>query len=570
MPLERNLGETHQSYMRKTIIILLSCTVVLLLGYSSYRGYELWKQNHYLALAKQFAAKRDLGNEAIALRQALNANPRNLEANRMMADLAEASHSDSTLNWRKKVLELDPNSLSARVSLAQTALFFHDLATASNTLAGVDEAGKKTSVYYNVLGELALVENKTAEAQSDFAEAVRIDPSYLAPQMSLAVVELHGSNALDMAEARINLKRISMNSTNLYDRAHAKRELAMDALRFGDFNTALYYSKELVDQPDATFNDKLLRLDTLGMAKSHEYKSTLAADEQEAANSPDELSSLAIWLMQRQLPGQALVWLQSLPAKTQTNPPAAIFIAENEIMSRNWAGLQNAVSKGNWGNEDYIRHVYLAYALRQQGFNEASKTEWDIALAAANGQDAPLTALFRFTVVWHWTPEGEQILWTIVNKFPQEQWAAQQLAHQLETEGSTRALMELFNILAKRNPDDLDSQNNLAATAMLLNAQEIRPYDLAREVYQKDPTNPQYACTYAFALHLQGKDTEALKIMQQLDAKDLSNSSIAGYYGIILKAVGDKAQANAYLKRSVNEQLLPEERAMFEQAISEL
>lgn len=556
--------------MRNIITILLTCTVVLLLGYSGYRGYESWKQGHYISLAKQFAAKGDADNEALALKQVLNANSRNLEANRMMADLAEASHSDTTLNWRKKVLELDPNSLSAHLSLAQTALFFHDLVTASNTLASVDEAGKKTASYYNILGELALMEANMAEAQADFAEAVRIDPSYMAPQLSLAVVELHSSNALDMAEARINLKRISMNSTNVYDRTQAKRELTMDALRFGDNDTALYYSKALAEQPGITFDDKLLRLDTLRITKNAEYKQSLRSCEKEAANSPGELSALTIWFLQRQLPGPALVWLQSLPAATQTNLPAGLLIAQCQILTQNWPGLQNAVAKGNWGNIDYTRHAYMAFALRQQGYTEASKAEWDIALTGANGQDTPLINLLRLAAEWNWKSEGEQILWTIVKKFPQEQWAPPKLMYQLEITGSTRALMELCDILVKRNPDDLDAQNNLAATAMLLNAHEIKPYDLAREVYQKNPSNPQYACTYAFALHLQGKDAEALKVMQKLDPKALNDSSIAGYYGIILKAVGDKTQANAYLKRSFTAQLLPEERAMFQQALAGL
>jgi hypothetical protein len=89
-------------------------------------------------------------------------------------------------------------------------------------------------------------------------------------------------------------------------------------------------------------------------------------------------------------------------------------------------------------------------------------------------------------------------------------------------------------------------------------------------VYQKAPTNSFYQTTYAYALHLQGKDADALKIMQQLNPKALENNSVAGYYGVILKAVGDNAQAGPYLKRSVNGQLLPEEQSLFQQAMAGL
>jgi hypothetical protein len=53
----------------------------------------------------------------------------------------------------------------------------------------------------------------------------------------------------------------------------------------------------------------------------------------------------------------------------------------------------------------------------------------------------------------------------------------------------------------KKNPADLANKNNLAVTALLLNATELKPHDLAREVYQKSNTNASFASTYAFSLY---------------------------------------------------------------------
>jgi hypothetical protein len=102
--------------------------------------------------------------------------------------------------------------------------------------------------------------------------------------------------------------------------------------------------------------------------------------------------------------------------------------------------------------------------------------------------------------------------------------------------------------------------------AMLLGAQELNPYALSQQVYQKSPKNAPYASTYAFSLYLQGKYGDALKVMQQLTPKDLASPSIAGYYGIILKANGNKAEAKSYLNRITKAQLLPEEQTLFDQA----
>lgn len=229
------------------------------------------------------------------------------------------------------------------------------------------------------------------------------------------------------------------------------------------------------------------------------------------------------------------------------------------------------VSRGNWGGLEPVRNADMAFALRQQGSIDASKAEWDAAVVSANGQLMGLSNLYRLADEWHWYDEAQQLLWTIFNKFPDQQWAGQSLVTMLYKNGSTRPLMGLFDTLVKRNPANTDTKNDLAITAMLLRAEEMKPYELANEVYQSNPTNSFYACTYAFSLHLQGKDVDALKIMKQISPTELKSNSTPGYYGIILKANGDNAQAKDYLKLGLSApSLLPEERALFKQAMTGL
>jgi hypothetical protein len=54
--------------------------------------------------------------------------------------------------------------------------------------------------------------------------------------------------------------------------------------------------------------------------------------------------------------------------------------------------------------------------------------------------------------------------------------------------------------------------------------------------------------------------------MQQLPPKALEDPSIAGYYGLILQATGDRAKARAYLQWASKAKLLPEEQKLFERA----
>jgi hypothetical protein len=387
----------------------------------------------------------------------------------------------------------------------------------------------------------------------------------------LAFIELHSTNALDIDEARVNLKRISINCTNAFVRSQAQRELVYDALRNRDYNTALSFSKDLAQQPNATFPDRLVRLEVLRVAKSDEYNTALAACQDEASKNTTKLTQMTFWLIERKQSAQALAWLQNLPPDIQTNPPAAVFIVQCQMLQQEWSAIQATASKENWGNMEFMRHAYVAYAIRQQGFTESSKAEWNLAVSDANGRLDKLSTLVGSAAQWNWPDETQQLLWSIVQNFPQAQWAQNALEGILYRHGSTRPLMQLFTMQVNRDPSDLAAKNNLAIIAMLLNAQEMNPYGLAQEVYQKDPTNSFYKCTYAFSLHLQGKNADALKIMQQLSPDSLVNSSTSGYYGIVLKAAGDNAQASVYLKRAVKGQpLLPEERVLFQQALAGL
>jgi tetratricopeptide (TPR) repeat protein len=196
----------------------------------------------------------------------------------------------------------------------------------------------------------------------------------------------------------------------------------------------------------------------------------------------------------------------------------------------------------------------------------AAKGEWEQALKATNNQKGGLVMLLRLAASWNWQSEGEELLWTIVNRYPAENWAFQALSQTLFAGGHTRPLMMLYSQELKRSPANLGIKNNLAMTAFLLDAKELNPHELARDVYQKAGTNAAYASTYAFSLYLQEKPADALRVFQMLKPKELEDPAIAGYYGLILKATGNKEKARAYFDWAFKSPMLPEERKLFERA----
>jgi Flp pilus assembly protein TadD len=550
--------------MRKTILILSLGTLVLLFGFAGYRGYQVWQQKHWMSLTRQFAGKADVRNELLSLQQVLRSNPQNVEACRLMANLTEAARSPGALIWRQRVLELDPDSLDDRLALVQTAMIFKDYAAATNALEGASETQKNTVAYHNLAGVIALTEGQPDLAEAHFIEAANLDPGNTAITLNLAVVRLHGTNSPEMAEARTVLKTISETSTNFSLRCQAERELVIDAVRFNDMHTALILSKDLVQQTNSNFSDRLLRLAVLKQAKNAEFDSTLDLYRRESMNDAAKLYDLTLWQMAKLSPSEALDWLHTLPVQVQTNQPAALLCAECQTVLQDWNGLQKSLQNQNWGELEFIRYAFMTHALRGENLNEAAKAEWEVALKEASGQKATMVGLLRLAAQWDWQPEGEEILWLIVNRYPEEQWATQLLNQSLYSDGETRLLMQLYKLQSTRFSSNLSYKNNLAMTALLLGAQEYKPYELARDVYEKAPDNSNFISTYAFSLYLQGKNADALKLIQQLKPEELKDPSIAGYYGVILKATGNSAKARTYLDIALKGQSLPEERLLFE------
>ena len=187
-------------------------------------------------------------------------------------------------------------------------------------------------------------------------------------------------------------------------------------------------------------------------------------------------------------------------------------------------------------------------------------------MKVAEGQPERLGTLLQMATQWNWPVEQEDLLWAIVNRVPGNKESVQALLMLLYRGGKTRSIMTLYAKVAQLEPDNIEARNNLAAIALLLNATEYKPHDLARQVFEKQPDNVFYASTYAYSLYLQKKVPEALKVMRGFKPEQLESPLISGYYGLVLVASGDKAGARKYLEIAAKVRQLPEEAELFRRA----
>jgi hypothetical protein len=262
----------------------------------------------------------------------------------------------------------------------------------------------------------------------------------------------------------------------------------------------------------------------------------------------------------------ALDFTRTLPDDVRTQWPVPLTIAESYDRLADWEKLQDFVKDKNWGPFDFLRHAYLSRAFRQEGRALVADREWIIAQKLAGSQTQLLTVLSQTVLGWGWKKESLDLLW-MLSKHPETQLEALQALYQEYTRsGDTPALYRVLTRLAELMPGDRRIQNNLAQLRLLLKADVERARQVAADVYAREPSNPAYASTYAFALYTKGDAYEGLKVMNRLSSEELHQPALAMYYGVLLAAAGETEKAREYLSLADSAKLLPEERELIARA----
>jgi cytochrome c-type biogenesis protein CcmH/NrfG len=513
--------------------------------------------------AEDFISKSDTTNAILCLQQALQSNPSNIKACQLFATMAERAGSRNAIYWRRRVVELEPKVMQYRVDWAKTALVMRDLATAKQALLSVDGAGRNSADYYKALGSLAWGLDQYPEAETNFTQALRLEPNNPVSQMDLAIIRLVADDGAKANVARANLEALR---TNPVVRLDALRQLAQDAARNNLFHKAVDYARELQQDPKCRFDDRLLFLDMLNQANSSELESCLVSLQNLAATNSASAYGVVGWMAAHSRTKEALIWARSLSPSVQTNPPLPLVTAECFASVRDWATLDSLLTQQDWRDMDYLRHLLKSVSLRSQGNGLAASVEWRNSLKLASKHLDALNDLARRTSAWRWGPELDETLWGIVDNFPNEKGAFLLLYDRLFEAGNTPALHSLLAKVLEFVPSNLELKNNLALVSLLVDPRNERGHDLAREVFNADPRNASFLSTYAYSLYCQRKKTEAISLLEGLKRDQLEEPSVAAYYGVILAGSGDQAKARHYLERGREARLLPEERNLLSKA----
>jgi predicted Zn-dependent protease len=549
--------------------IIAVCGVLAFAGTAllAYRLYKRSEPDLLVRGARELLAKNDYGGAILDARRALQINPANADACRIIASILEGIGNTEAIEWRRRVLRLAPDSLDDKLALAATALRLNQPLVAREALELISDREKRCVTYESTAGAVAIANEDFAAASRHYEEALRIDPNSESNRFNYANALLRSPTP---GERESGLQILERLRTSAKFGPLSLRALTTDLAAHNQLLDALKFSSELQSNPELQFSDKLNHLDLLQAAGSAEFRTFLHSVEQQASIEPADVGMLMAWMARRQFAGEAITWGKQLPSKTISNSQAGANLANCYIAIGDWKGLKGIVAGLAWGDAEYLRHAYLGRAMKGLGDPDGFQKEWRFSESAAADQSDGLRTLVRLVDSWGWKDLTKELLMRAAQANREQEWALFLLYRIYAHEGNTRQMRWAAAKARVVDPTNELAENNFAMLSLLLKNDEDHATELARALYRKQPTNPVFASTYAYALHLAGRTQDALRIMRVLRPDQLRDPTIAAYYGIFLAASGAHAEAAGFLELAKKAALLPEEKQLLASAVREL
>ena len=557
-----------QNKIERSLIKILAWTFGILIfliagGVLGYKQFHKWQERRLVAQANALVNEKDYKRASLDARRILQINPDSVPGHRIMARISEDTGSRAAIDWRRRVVDLEPGNAVDLIALARAGIRFNDKASRDFALGRLPEEAKQTAEYHALAADLASQTNDKGETERHLQEAVRLDPGNKQAQLRLATLQLGSGDSATRTEARETLLQLQGEAAF---RREATRRLAEDAARRGDFDQALTLARQLDAFPEKTFEDRLLLLSALHRTADPGATPLLQELQAAAVTDPEHVAELITWLNSQQMPVAAISWASQLPPEIIGQKSVPIALSDSYVAARDWSGMQRMVKIGNWGHLDFLRNALGMRAARELGNESEAATHWNEALRKVGTNPKQALTLSELVYKWGWRDEAVELLWLAAKDPAAGDQALQRLYNYFASQGATH---DLYRVLLRReefHPNDPVTQNNIAQLSVLLNLNADRGFRLARDLHEREPKNPVYASTYAYALHARGDTKKALGVMNALAPEQLREPEIAAYYGIILAAAGEHAKAAEYLDVGEKAGLLPEEKALVDKA----
>jgi predicted Zn-dependent protease len=532
------------------------------------QSYSKWRERRLLKRASAMLAQQDFEEAMQAAQEVVQRRPDSLLAFQILAEASEKQNRPDTVAWRAQIARLQPRDLDSQLNLASAALRFGQIDTARKALENVAEGDRDRAAYHVVAGWLARAQGSEEEVEQHFAAAVEKEPGNDLYRFNLAALRIRSDAPEKYERAREVLERLVKVPAF---HTESVRALLSDAVKRNDLERADALAQELQMSQQVTFSDYLLCLEFYRKLNQGKFSAVLEKVKPVAARNPSDLARLMEWLNENNLSADVLKWMEKLPSEVTTKPPPVIAIANAFAAVKNWSRLKRWTRSGSWGEAEYLRLAYQAYSSKQSR-QSTSDTEfsslWRSAERAASDRPEHELGLARLAMKWNLAIEAEQLWLRVSKNTPSRREALDSLFRIYRNNNDLPNLYRTAQRLHESSPNEIGVAADYARLGLLIDQNTAEAQRLAKETYERVPTEVNAAMTYAFSLYGLGRTAEGVEIMKKLPVEGLHDPHAAVYAAVLLLDENQVEAAQEFVSFAREGPIFPEEKKLLDSAIA--
>ena len=511
-------------------------------------GYHHWARTNSIRIARQWLDAGRLDRAAVAVQDALSAEPGMPDPWRLASELAwREGNKSASVDYAKRAAVVGRYQAGDVLAWGEASILSDDTGQAQEAETYLDLAARGSPRALRLAGEIARRDGRFADARDRFQAALQEDaragaPSLAADEIPLGLVCLQTGSAGDRALGQTLLAKWGSDPVR---GIAALRALLADAVAHRERAASARWAEELRANPRFTLGDVPVCLQALAESDPVQYQAMLAPLEEKGRSSPTQAAQLLGWLTQIGQGAEAVRWGQSLDPAVARMPPVAPGVAEALRATQRWADLQGWVAQGDWGRDvGFLQWAYGMLAASRLGDGPKADSLWRSLYA--DGRLFPAHALFAgdSLVAWGCPKEAADLLWAAADRPDLAYQALGTLARLYQVQHDAEGQYRAFSRLNAMRPDDRDIANNLAYFAALTDlGSQTHIERIAADNFSHEPGNAVYRSTYAFVLVWSGQASRALTLMEPISRNWRKSPAIAFAYGAALASLGRKSEA---------------------------
>jgi Tfp pilus assembly protein PilF len=562
-----SVGQTRSARALIALAVIVGFALGLFVLTIGPKLVNTWRESRWLRQAEANLKQGNFDGANDAAQQALQINHDSLSAYQILAEATEKQNRAETVVWRAEIARLRPRDIDSQLNLASAALRFGQLDAARKALESVPKENRESAPYHVVAGWLARAQGDEVGQERHFAGALEKEPGNETYQYNLAAVRIKSPDPQKNAGARATLEHLVKSAPF---RAGSLRALLNDAVRRSNLEAADRFAQELQLSPQVTFSDDLLCLDFYKKLDQKKLATLLEKVKPVAARQLDDLAALMEWMNGNGMSAEVLRWTEKLPPEKTANPPPAIEVAAAFSAQKNWSRLRRWTKGGSWGDSEYLRLAYQAYAKqqsRQEGADAESASLWHDAERACEENPEREIRLARLASKWNLPNQAEQ-LWLRVAHNPLSRREALDALF-----GIYRASNDLPNLyltamrLHETSPEEPLIAAEYARLSIILDRNSSEGQRVAKEAFDQAPTEPPCVVAQALSLNSQGRTPDGVAVLQKLAPEKLHDARVALYLAVLLLDDGKADAAHEFIDAANSGFVFPEEKKLLQEAL---